>query len=91
MDKLIRIIGLAPNEDEDYLTRLRKRRAEVVASIQEFRAGPPKKTRKAKPKKPKIKDLLKVMEGLGVSIEDIKRMKEKKEAGKENNVDTTPG
>lgn len=90
MNKLIRIIGLAPSEDPDYLSRLRKRRADVVASIAEFRSSPPKKRLgKARKKGTTIKDLVKVMDSLGVSLEDIKAMAKKKEAGKENSIEPT--
>lgn len=87
MEKLIRIIGLAPTEDPDYITRLRNRRLDVATSLARFRATPAPKPKARKKRGATIKHLQAVMSSLGVSLEDIKRMKEKKmEAGKENGV-----
>ena len=79
MDKLKRIIGLAPSEDPEFFQRLQQRRSAVVATLSAFRLNPKRlKYKKPRKKKATVKDLTTLMKDLGVSLEDIQKLAEEK-------------
>ncbi len=85
MNNLIRVIGLAPSElsFEKLLIRIRTERTRVLETIQRFRTSRNVKPTKRKAKAP-LKSaaqleaeilVLKEMEKLGISLEDLEQMK----------------
>jgi len=80
--RLDQIIGLAPSEAlEDFLQRLYLRRAQTVEALQAYRAQASKGGKKEKASD-EDKRLLKEMERLGLTIEDLIKYRKLMEGGK---------
>ena len=76
MENLVKYIGLAPSEDQNYLTRLKTERARVSESLTAFKLrmnAPAKKKGGGGGKKTgmTMKDLNLKLAGLGVTLEQM--------------------